>query len=244
MALTQNNKSGYASSSNTLSTGAQGSEHSATYSDPGDCATNTNVYPIGTLIYVVVGADTCPFAPNPPHFPSSHRERPLPPAPPFHNVKNHSSPKIKMKKGLQKYFSVQDVCEACSSESQPHFDLWMGVPSYGDKTQLGVCAGAITVSDATAAVIIHPNDGYDVDSTPLMSGTGTCDPNADYSRTQPSGATSDESPTTLATVVSPSASVSRGGSGHCGWKGHCRGAACRSDDDCADPFFCVNSVCS
>ena len=52
--------SGYASSSNTLSTGAQGSEHSATFSDPGDCATNTNVYPIGTLIYVVVSANTCP----------------------------------------------------------------------------------------------------------------------------------------------------------------------------------------
>ena len=47
---------GYASSSNTLYTGAQGGEHSATFSDPGDCATNIAVYPIGTLIYVVVGA--------------------------------------------------------------------------------------------------------------------------------------------------------------------------------------------
>ena len=47
---------GYASSSNTLSTGAQGSEHSATFADPGDCATNDAVYPIGTKIYVVVGA--------------------------------------------------------------------------------------------------------------------------------------------------------------------------------------------
>ena len=48
--------SGFASSSNTLSTGAQGSEHSASFDDPGDCATNVAVYPIGTLIYVVVGA--------------------------------------------------------------------------------------------------------------------------------------------------------------------------------------------
>ena len=53
---------GYASSSNTLYTGAQGSEHSASYLEPGDCATNIDVYPIGTLIYVVVSAgDTIPF---------------------------------------------------------------------------------------------------------------------------------------------------------------------------------------
>lgn len=47
---------GFASSSNTLYTGAQGSEHSASFKDPGDCATNIGVYPIGTLIYVVVSA--------------------------------------------------------------------------------------------------------------------------------------------------------------------------------------------
>lgn len=46
---------GYASSSNTLSTGAQAGEHSATFADPGDCATNDAIYPIGTKIYVVVG---------------------------------------------------------------------------------------------------------------------------------------------------------------------------------------------
>lgn len=51
---------GYASSSNTLYTGAQAGEHSATFNDPGDCATNIAVYPIGTLIYVVVGAS--PFS--------------------------------------------------------------------------------------------------------------------------------------------------------------------------------------
>ena len=56
---------GYASSSNTLYTGAQGSEHSASYSDPGDCATNIDVYPIGTLIYVVVSAGPMiPFQPT------------------------------------------------------------------------------------------------------------------------------------------------------------------------------------
>ena len=47
---------GYASSSNTLSTGAQAGEHSATFADPGDCATNLAVYPVNTKIYVVVGA--------------------------------------------------------------------------------------------------------------------------------------------------------------------------------------------
>ena len=52
--------SGYASSSNTLYTGAQGGEHSATFNDPGDCATNIDVYPIGTKIYVVVGANPLP----------------------------------------------------------------------------------------------------------------------------------------------------------------------------------------
>ena len=59
MMLTQT--PGYASSSNTLSTGAQGGEQSASFNDPGDCATNVNVYPIGTLIYVVVSAS--PYTP-------------------------------------------------------------------------------------------------------------------------------------------------------------------------------------
>ena len=159
--------------------------------------------------------------------------------------------------GLQKYFSVQDSCGQCSSESQPHFDLWMGVPSYGDKSQLSTCADGITVSDATAAVIVNPNDGYYVDSTPLMSGTGTCDTNADYSRTQPvlasgGGGAGNGSPTTLTTIVSPSASASSQDSsksrshesGSCGWEGHCRGATCQSDNDCADPFQCLGGVCT
>ena len=62
MMLTQT--PGYASSSNTLATGAQGGEHSASFNDPGDCATNVNVYPIGTLIYVVVSAS--PYVVYPP----------------------------------------------------------------------------------------------------------------------------------------------------------------------------------
>ena len=197
-------------------------------------------------------------SPQAPHLPSTETRTSKPSSP-------QVTPNSQKEQGLQKYFSVQDVCEACNSESQPHFDLWMGVPSYSDGTQLGICAGDITVSDATAAVIVNPNDGYYVDPTHLMSGTGTCDTNADYSRTQPvlasggagtgsKGVNSNGSPTTLATVVSPSASTSAGdgsvsssksrGSGHCGWKGHCRGAPCQSDTDCADPFSCVNNVCT
>lgn len=212
---------GFASSSNTLSTGAQASEHSASYTDPGDCATNIDVYPIGTLIYVV---------------------------------------------GLQKYFSVQDSCGNCSSQTQPHFDLWMGVPSYSNDAQLTTCADGITVLDPTAAVIIHPNNGYVVDATPLMSSTGTCDTDADYSRTQPVLATSGGTigsgnsggPTTFSTALSsalPSASAKTskshtGGhgagsaSGSCQWPGHCLGASCQTDNDCIDPYPCVNNVCT
>ncbi|KAF6225997.1 hypothetical protein HO173_012627 [Letharia columbiana] len=167
---------GFASSSNTLYTGAQGSEHSL------------DAYPIGTLIYVV---------------------------------------------GLQKYFSVQDSCGDCTSQSQPHFDLWMGAPSYSDLKQLQKCAGGITVTDPTAAVIINPNNGYVVDTTPLMSSTGTCDNDADYSRTQPvlaSGGTT--------------GGDSTGRSGSCSWEGHCQGAPCQTDDDCSDPFSCVNHLCT
>lgn len=168
-----------------------------------------------------------------------------------------------LKQGLQKYFSVQDSCGECSSESQPHFDLWMGVPSYSNEAQLSTCADGITVSDPTAAVIINPNDGYYVDPTPLMSSTGTCDTNADYSRTQPvpaGGGGGSGSPTTLSTVASsamPSASAGTGAgsktssdarvddwSGYCSWVGHCRGATCQSDNDCADPFSCVNDICA
>lgn len=62
---------GYASSSNTLATGAQGGEHSATFNDPGVCATNVKVYPIGTLIYVVVRA--VPYIPPRCTYPLSYR---------------------------------------------------------------------------------------------------------------------------------------------------------------------------
>ena len=164
---------------------------------------------------------------------------------------------LTQQQGLQKYFSVQDSCDACSSESQAHFDLWMGVPSYSDKTQLGICAGGITVSDATATVIVDPKDGYYVDATPLMSSTGVCDTNADYSRTQPvlasggtAGDVSNGNPTTLSTVVSsapPRASAGVGvgtGSGHCRWRGHCQGAPCQSNTDCGDAFSCVSNVCT
>lgn len=86
-----------------------------------------------------------------------------------------------------------------------------------------------------------------------MSSTGTCDTNADYSRTQPvlaggggTGAGSGESSTTLSTVVSSATPGARAKnkSGPCGWVGHCRGAKCQSDDDCADPFSCVSGLCT
>lgn len=59
------------------------------------------------------------------------------------------------------------------------------MPSYSDAKQLTICADNITVQDVTATVLINPNDGYVVDETPLMSGTGACDTHADYGRTQP-----------------------------------------------------------
>ena len=102
-----------------------------------------------------------------------------------------------------------------------------------------------------------------------MSSSGTCDTNADYSRTQPvlaggggggGGGGGSGTPTTLSTVVSsatPGSSVYTGAnnktlsdarvndwSGYCGWAGHCRGAKCQSDNDCADPFSCVNDICA
>lgn len=29
----------------------------------------------------------------------------------------------------------------------------------------------------------------------------------------------------------------------CSWEGHCQGATCSTDDDCSDPFPCVNGIC-
>lgn len=174
--------------------------------------------------------------------------------------------RLTQQQGLQKYFSVQDTCGDCSSQSQPHFDLWMGVPSYSNKTQLNICADGITVSDPTATVIINPNNGYYVDTTALMTGTGVCDTDADYSRTQPvlaSGGTTPGNgntggPTTLSTVVSSAIPTTSAqsvgglglsettvvGSGSCGWRHHCQGAPCENDNDCGDPFSCVNHVCT
>ncbi|CAF9938152.1 hypothetical protein IMSHALPRED_000685 [Imshaugia aleurites] len=219
-------QSGFASSSNTLYTGAQGSEHSASFNDPGDCATNIDEYPINTLIYVVTS--------------SPQLLQPI-------------SPPLTQQQGLQKYFSVQDSCGNCSTQSQPHFDVWMGVPSYSNSAQLTQCADGITVVDPTATVIIDPDDGYFVDTTPLMSGTGVCDTDADYSRTQPvlaTGGTTEredsEGPTTFSTVVSsatPSASAQSGGNG-CTWTGHCQGDPCRDYNDCFNPYSCVNNVCT
>ena len=104
-----------------------------------------------------------------------------------------------------------------------------------------------------------------------MSSTGACDTDADYSRTQPvlaSGGTTGNGktggPTTLSTVVSsaiPSASAQSGGgtsgsetlsesrvtnvgSGYCDYKGHCQGTPCINDNDCGNPFSCVNNVCT
>ncbi|KAL5089494.1 hypothetical protein Trisim1_005190 [Trichoderma cf. simile WF8] len=33
------------------------------------------------------------------------------------------------------------------------------------------------------------------------------------------------------------------GSGSCSWAGHCQGATCSTDDDCSDPWGCVNGIC-
>ena len=129
------------------------------------------------------------------------------------------------------------------------------MPSYSNAAQLTTCADGITVSDPTAAVIIDPDDGYVVDSTPLMSSTGVCDTNADYSRTQPvlasggsKGSGTSGGASTLQTVVSPATSTAatQGDvhSGSCDWRGHCEGAHCRNDNDCGDPYSCVNHVCT
>ena len=135
----------------------------------------------------------------------------------------------------------------------------MGVPSYSNKAQLDTCADNITVPNPTATVIINPNNGYYIDTTALMSSTGVCDTDADYSRTQPvlaSGGTTGNGPTTFSTVVSsaiPSASAQSGtealrltsvGSGSCDYRYHCQGAPCENDNDCGDPFSCVNNVCT
>ena len=230
VALTRN--SGFASSSNTLYTGAQGSEHSATFQDPGDCATNIAVYPIGTLIYVVVSASSKFIF----HF-ARHN---VYDKPSLHGFLQPTPSLLTQQQGLQKYFSVQDSCGACSSQSLPHFDLWMGAPSYNNLTQLTTCADGITVLKPTATVIINPKNGYDVDATALMSSTGRCDTDADYSRTKPvlaGGATtwsdSTGGSTTLSTVVSaaapgtsPQSDGNDVGSKSCGWDGHCRGAPC------------------
>lgn len=82
-----------------------------------------------------------------------------------------------------------------------------------------------------------------------MGRTGTCDGDVDFGRTRAvSGAVigtlggAAEAPTTLRTVVSAKES-GFAGQGDCGWRGHCRGATCGSDDDCGDPFSCVEGVC-
>ncbi|CAD6591974.1 MAG: hypothetical protein ASARMPRED_005894 [Alectoria sarmentosa] len=153
---------GFASSSNTLYTGAQGSEHSATFQDPGDCATNIAVYPIGTLIYVVVSASSKFIF----HF-ARHN---VYDKPSLHGFLQPTPSLLTQQQGLQKYFSVQDSCGACSSQSLPHFDLWMGAPSYNNLTQLTTCADGITVLKPTATVIINPKNGR---TKPVLAGGAT-----------------------------------------------------------------------
>ena len=64
---------GYGSASNdpagssTICCGEEGSEHSATYDDPGVCASDNSKYPVGTKIYVPV----CFLTAFPPSFPFS-----------------------------------------------------------------------------------------------------------------------------------------------------------------------------
>ena len=38
--------------------------------------------------------------------------------------------------------------------------------------------------------------------------------------------------------------VQRFSQGRCRWRGNCKGAHCMSDNDCAEPFSCVNNVCT
>ncbi|KKO99572.1 polysaccharide deacetylase family protein [Trichoderma harzianum] len=42
---------------------------------------------------------------------------------------------------------------------------------------------------------------------------------------------------------SGSGSTGSGSTGTCSWAGHCAGATCSTDNDCSDPFSCVNGIC-
>ena len=136
----------------------------------------------------------------------------------------------------------------------------MGTPGYTNANELTKCADNITITSG-ATVIVNPNDGYVVDSTPLMSASGVCDTDFDYSRTQPvlaSGqqegssedtAQSSSAATALQTVVqqppATSAAVAQGqGKGRCGWRGHCKGAPCMGYSDCAGSLECIDNVCT
>ncbi|GAM88196.1 hypothetical protein ANO11243_062270 [Dothideomycetidae sp. 11243] len=48
-------------------------------------------------------------------------------------------------------------------------------------------------------------------------------------------------PTTLKTVPAPAPTT---GSGTCAWKGHCEGAACKSENDCSGSLVCSGGKCA
>ncbi len=60
----------------------------------------------------------------------------------------------------------------------------MGPDSYTNYNNLLSCAESGGASDAT--IILDPSPGYAVDGTPLLTSSGTCDSNVDYSRSTPS----------------------------------------------------------
>jgi hypothetical protein len=75
---------------------------------------------------------------------------------------------------LRKYFIMEDDCAECDQDWQNgqryHIDLWMG-PSHSSPDSLLDCEDKIT--RASAPVIVNPDPGLPVETTPLFS-NGQC----------------------------------------------------------------------
>ncbi len=231
--------------SNQVCCGLSGSEHSATYDDPGTCASDNSKYPVNTKIYIPVRAPSSIICKCTLSF---------------------------VLQGLQKYFIVQDSCADCVNQAV-HFDLWMGPNSYTNNNNLLSCAESGGTSGGT--IILDPGPGYTVDSTPLLDSSGKCDPNVDYSKKSLSGISGgiDASPSSTATTMTTSmlkvadgpTGVVKGkirdkssstttafgnggtgsvGGGSCDWEGHCEDASCQTYNDCGDPLSCIGGKCT